>query len=54
MQMTKVLVQSKVEKTIREMRVKKVTNDSDAPGDVLRLSGEDGLKLTKQLINNIY
>jgi len=54
MQMTKVLVQSKVEKTIQEMRVKKVTNDADAPGDVLRLFGEDGLKLMKQLISNIY
>jgi len=52
--MTKALVQSKVEKAFQEMRVKKVTNDADAPGDVLRLLGEDGLKLMKQLINKIY
>ena len=48
------ILQSKVEKAIQEMRVKKVTNDADVPGDVLRLLGEDGLKLMKQLINNIY
>lgn len=48
------ILQSKVEKAIQEMRVKKVTNGADVPGDVLRLLGEDGLKLMKQLINNIY
>lgn len=48
------ILQSKVEKAIQEMRVKKVINDADVPGDVLRLLGEDGLKLMKQLINNIY
>jgi len=52
--MAKALVQSKVEKAIQEMRVKKVTNDADAPGDVFRLLGEGGLKLMKQLINKIY
>jgi len=52
--MTKALVQSKVEKAIQKMRVKKVTNDADAPRDVLRLLGKNGLKLMKQLINKIY
>jgi hypothetical protein len=34
------------------MRDKKATGD-DMPGDVLRLLGEDGLKLMIQLINNM-
>jgi hypothetical protein len=36
------------------MRDKKATGDDDVPWDVLKLLGEDGLKLTTQLINNIY
>ena len=32
----------------------KATGDDDVPGDVLRLSGSDGLQLMIQLINNIY
>jgi hypothetical protein len=43
-----------VEKAIREMRDKKATGDDDVPGDVLKLLGEDGLKLMTQLINSIY
>jgi hypothetical protein len=43
-----------VEKAIKEMRDKKATGDDDVPGDVLKLLGEDGLKLMTQLINGIY
>jgi hypothetical protein len=43
-----------VEKAIKEMRDKKATGDDDVPGDVLKLLGEDGLKLMTQLINSIY
>jgi hypothetical protein len=34
-----------VEKAIKEMRNKKATGDDDVPGDVLKLKGEDGLKV---------
>jgi len=44
----------KVEKAIKEMRNKKVTEDDDIPGDVLKLFGEGGLKITTKLINTIY
>jgi hypothetical protein len=43
-----------VEKAIKEMRDKKATGDDDVPGDVLKLLGEDGLRLTTQMINSIY
>jgi hypothetical protein len=48
-------LQSEVEKAIKEMRDKKATGD-DVPGDVpvLKLLGEDDLKLMTQLINSIY
>jgi len=36
------------------MRNKKVTEDDDIPGDVLKLFGEGGLKITTKLINTIY
>jgi hypothetical protein len=36
------------------MRDKKTTGDDDVPGDVLKLLGEDGLRLVTQLINSIY
>jgi hypothetical protein len=36
------------------MRDKKATGDDDVPGDVLKLLGEDGLRLMTQLINSIY
>jgi hypothetical protein len=34
-----------VEKTIKEMRVKKATGYDDAPGDVLQLLGESELRI---------
>jgi hypothetical protein len=37
-----------------EMRDKKATGDDDVPGHVLKLLGEDGLKLMTQLMNSIY
>jgi hypothetical protein len=43
-----------VEKAIKEMRNKKVTEDDDVPGDVLKLMGEGGLKIMTKLINTIY
>jgi hypothetical protein len=42
-----------VEEAIKEMRQKKATGDVEVPGDVLKLVGEGGLKMTK-LINAIY
>jgi hypothetical protein len=36
------------------MRDKKATGLDDVPGDVLKLLGENGLKLMTQLINSIY
>jgi len=30
------------------------TGDADVPGDVLKLVGEDGVKLMTQLVNNVY
>jgi hypothetical protein len=36
------------------MRDKKATGDDEVPGDVLKLLGEDGLKLMTQLIKSIY
>jgi hypothetical protein len=29
------------------------TGDADVPGDVLKLVGEDGVKLMPQLVNNV-
>jgi hypothetical protein len=43
-----------VEKAIKEMRDKKATGDDDVPGDLLKLLGEDGLRLMTKLINSIY
>jgi hypothetical protein len=43
-----------VEKAIKEMRNKKVTGDDNVPGDVLKLLGEDDLKIMTKLINTIY
>ena len=39
------VLQSEVEKSIKEMRNEKATGDDDVPGDVLRLLGEGGLKI---------
>jgi hypothetical protein len=35
------------------MRDKKATRDDDIPGDVLKLLGEDGVRLLTQLINSM-
>jgi hypothetical protein len=43
-----------VEKAIREMRDKTATGANDVSGDVLKLLGENRLKLTTQLISSIY
>jgi hypothetical protein len=48
------ILQSEVEKAINELKDKKATGDDDVPGDVLKLLGEDGLKLITQLINSVY
>jgi hypothetical protein len=48
------ILHCEVEKTIKEIRDKKATGDDDVPGDVLKLLGEGGLRLTTQLINYIY
>jgi hypothetical protein len=48
------ILQSEVGKAIKEMRNKKATGDDDVPGDVLKLLGEDGLKIMTKLINTIY
>jgi hypothetical protein len=45
---------SDVVRATKEMRAKKATDDDDVPGVVLKLLGENGLKLMAQLINNIY
>ena len=39
------ILQSEVEKAIKEIRNIKATGDDDVPGDVLKLLGEDGLKI---------
>ena len=48
------ILQSEVEKAIKEMRNKKATGDDDVPGDVLQLLGEGGLKIFTKLINTIH
>ena len=48
------ILQSEVEKAIKEMRNKKATGDDDVLGDVLKLLGEGGMKIMKKLINTIY
>ena len=48
------ILQSEVEKAIKEMRNKKATGDDDVPGDVLKLLGEGGLKILTKLINTLY
>jgi hypothetical protein len=47
------ILQSEVEKAVKEMRDKKATGYDDVPGDVLKFLGEDDLKLISQLISNI-
>jgi len=48
------ILQSEVEKAIKEIRNKEATGDDDVPGDVLKLMGEGGLKIMKKLITIIY
>jgi hypothetical protein len=48
------ILQSDVEKSIKEMRNKMATGDDDVPGNVLKLLGEGGLKIMMKLINTIY
>jgi len=48
------ILQSEVEKAIKEMRDRKATGDDDVPGDVLKLLGEGGLKILTKLINTVY
>ena len=48
------ILQSEVEKAIKEMRNKKATGYDDVPGDVLKLMGEGGLKIKTKLINTTY
>jgi hypothetical protein len=43
-------LQSEVEKFIKDLLDRKATLDGYVPGDVLKLLGDDGLKLTTQLI----
>jgi len=48
------ILQSEVEKAIKEIRNKKATGDDDISGEVLKLLGEGGFKIMKKLINNSY
>ena len=43
------ILQSEVEKAIKEMRNRKATGDDDIPGDVLKLLGEGDLKIMTKL-----
>jgi hypothetical protein len=48
------IFQNEVEKFIKDMKDKKPTGEEDAPGDVLKVLVEEGLRLMTQLINNIH
>jgi len=48
------ILQSELEKAIKEMINKKATGDDNLPGDVRKLLGEGGLKIMIKLINTIY
>ena len=48
------ILQSEVEKAIKEMRNRNATGDDDVPGDVLKILGEGGLNILTKLINTIY
>jgi hypothetical protein len=43
-----------VGKGIKEMKDKTATGHDDVPADILTLLGEDGLKIMKELINNMH
>ena len=48
------ILQSEMEKAIKEITNKKATGDIDLPGDVLNIFGEGGLKILTKLMNTIY
>jgi hypothetical protein len=48
------ILQSEVEKAIKEMRKRKAIGFDDIPGNVLKLLGEGGLKILTKLSNTIY
>jgi hypothetical protein len=39
-----------MEEATKELKDKKATGDDDVPGDVLKLLGEDGIRLMTQMI----
>jgi hypothetical protein len=43
-----------VGKAIKEMKDKKATGDDNVPEDILKMLGEDGLRIEIQLFNKIY
>ena len=43
-----------MEKAIKGMKDKKVTGDDDVPEDILKMLGEEGLRIETQLINKLY
>jgi hypothetical protein len=47
------ILQSEVEKAVKEMRNRKATGDDDVPGDVLKLLGGGDLKILTKLISTI-
>ena len=48
------ILQSEVEKAIKEMGNRKATGEDDIPGDVLKLLGKGGLKIPKKLSNTVH
>jgi hypothetical protein len=46
--------QSEGRKAIKEIRDKKAKGENGVPGNVIKLLGEDGLRLMTHLINNIH
>jgi len=48
------ILESEVEKAIKEMRISKATGNDDLPADVLKLLGDGRLKIMTKLINTIY
>jgi hypothetical protein len=49
----KYILQTEVDKAMKEKRKKKATGDDDVPGDVLKLLGEGSLKILTKLINTV-
>jgi hypothetical protein len=43
-----------VEKAIKQLRDKEATGDDDVLGEVLKLWGNDGLRIMTQVTNNTY